>query len=70
MNTILSDLVILKKNIDTSERIPDKQTDEKGDKLCIREKIYYRDYKKSIFIRISVFIFKFVLIVISLTPVN
>ena len=36
MNTILSDLCDNKKN--TSQRIPDKQTDEKGDKLRLEDK--------------------------------
>ena len=69
MNTIHSDLCD-KKNINTSERIPDKQTDDICDKLCIGDKRYSRYNKKSNFIRISAFIFKFVRILISLTPLN
>ena len=45
LNIILSDLVILKKNSNTFERITDKQTDEKVDKLRLGDKRYSRDKK-------------------------
>ena len=61
--------MILKKDSSTSERITDKQTDEKGEKLRLGDERYFRD-NKSTFIRISVFIFKSLLILISLTQVN
>ena len=62
-------MILKKKTVTLRSHIPDKQTDEKGDKLRLEDKSYYMD-KKNTFIRTSVFIFKFLLILILLIQVK
>ena len=62
-------MIIKKKTVTPPSHTPDKQTDEKDDNLRLEDKRDSRD-KKYTFIRISVFIFKLLLILISLIQVN
>ena len=62
-------VIFKKKTVTLPSLTPDKQTDEKGEKLRLEDKRNSRD-KNSSFTRNSVFIFKFLLILISLTQVH